>query len=349
MPSPDLLAEFCTRMAQQGKLFEAVIELTHSCNLRCVHCFINDAILPPQSSADQWKKAIDQLVDMGLCFITFTGGEPLLYGNILDLVSYAFLKGCQVRIFSNGNLVTSKEVVSEFRKAGLCYFETSIYGATAAIHDKVTGVPGSFERTMHTIEWAHDAGIAVTVKSSWLSDNWLEYHDIVTLVKKLDVYFRGSPNVMIRIGSGRENEQHRMSFDDMINFFYMDKPKEADNNRSLNEAVTTGKPVCGIAMNSLAIGPDGTVFPCNHLRVPLGNAFTYNLSDLWQHSPYLKKLRGTTKEDFRLCRGCDLEKYCFVCMGDGWAEWGDPLKPSSETCMIARARQAAEQRACGKC
>ena len=348
--SEDLLGGFLRKYVTRGKLFEATFELTHRCNLRCVHCYIDQGITTDEVSIDQWKTAIDILVEGGLCVLTLTGGEPLLRKGLIEIVDHAFRKGCQTRIYSNATLFDSYSMVKEFKDSGLCYLETSIYGALPETHDKITGIPGSFGKTVRAVEWAVDLGIPVTAKASWLKSNWHEYFKILKFIKALGVYFRGSPNVMPRLGGDTQNIDFRMSFNELIRFFEMENSvigelhgtKPVFNKKST--PLNLDKPPCGIARNTILVMTDGTLCPCNHLRIPVGNIFKDDFQDLWANSPELKKFREIKRHDFVNCDGCEYRVNCFFCMGDAWVENGDIFQPSKETCLLARARSIAEKK-----
>lgn len=340
----DLLREFSQKVADKGKLFEALIELTHRCNLRCIHCYIPQENPPPEASVEDWKKAIDKLVENGLCVITFTGGEPLLYEDLIQLISYGFRKGCQTRIFSNANLLNCMEKILEFKKAGLCQLETSIYGATARTHDKITGINGSFEKTIQAIRLCGKAGIPVTVKTSWLSLNWHEYKQVIEFVKKLGVFFRGSPNVTPRNDGNRKNLSSQMSYEELVEFYRLEQSMFPRSKIQKNNILGHGKPPCGVARLSIAIAPDGKIFPCMHIRESIGNIHQDDFTEIWKNAPMLKKLRAITLDDFNSCNDCEYRSYCFICMGDFWIENGEFLKPSKTTCIMARARYTASKR-----
>jgi radical SAM protein with 4Fe4S-binding SPASM domain len=340
MTGPDFLLEFSRRCFAHGKLFEAQIELTHRCNLRCIHCYVPQSSLPQELALETWKSVIDRLVDMGLCILTLTGGEPLLYKNLKSIIAHAFSKGCQVRLFSNATLFNNPEMAQELTKAGMCYLETSFYGATPRVHDGITGVQGSFERTLAAVRWFNEASIPVTVKTSWLKQNHQEYPQILDLVKSLGVYFRGSPNIMPRLNGDPSNQQNRMSLEELIEFYRMDVgPDTTKDSQSMR--VDMDGPPCGIARTSMTFTPNGDALPCLHLRVPFANVIQDDIAESWANAPLLKKLRGLTKKSFAACEGCNTRPYCFICLADGWQEWNDLIRPSSETCLLGKARQAA--------
>lgn len=336
---PDFLSEFSKRCIAYGKLFEAQIELTHRCNLSCVHCYLPPSHQLQETPLESWESVIDRLVDMGLCILTLTGGEPLLYRNIESLIVHAFSKGCQVRLFTNASLVRGPELVRELKMAGLCYLETSLHGATPQVHDGITGVQGSFEHTLAAVRWFTEASVPVTIKTSWMKQNRQEYPQILELVRQLGVYFRGSPSIMPRLDGEPSNQQYRMSYEELIEFYRMDRGHDVSDYCPSADLDLEGSP-CGIARTSLAINPQGDAYPCLHLRVPFANVFRDDLAESWAHAPLLKKLRNLTRKSFKACKDCDTKPYCFLCLGDGWLEWKDPLHPSSETCLFGRARQA---------
>jgi pyrroloquinoline quinone biosynthesis protein E len=342
----DLLKEFCSMMANRGYLFEAIAELTHVCNLRCMHCYVDQKGSPPELALDQWKEAIDKLVGLGLCMITFTGGEPLLYPGLRELVAHAFKRSCQTRIFTNATMLSHREEVEALKDAGLCYLETSIYGTTADVHDTVTTVPGSFEKTMRAIGWAQELGIPVTVKTSWMKHNWRQYESLVQMFKGMDLYFRGSPSIMPNWVT-EDNLSCRLTHEELV-AFYRTEARLAPPTENETRPPQAGRKVldtkpCGIATNNLNLGPDGTLYPCNHLRTPLGNITTDDVAHIWRNAEELTRLRGIVLGDYEVCEGCQYRDHCFICMGDGWMETGNVLKPSNEACMLARARYEAAQ------
>lgn len=338
----DLLAEFSAKAAAQGKIFEAIVELTYRCNERCVHCYIPSAYPSPEVSVQHWQQAIDALVAQGMCILTLTGGEPLLYDGVLDLVAYAFRKGCQVRMFSNVLRLDSQEKLLVLKRAGLCYLETSLYGAKAETHDAITQVKGSFERTTQAIRWAVAAGLPVTVKTSWMKQNWREFPQIKALVQELNVYFRGSPDIMPQFGGTTDNLRTLMSFEELVAFYRLSDRDHQSLETAAPNKPDGHKPPCGIARLSVAIDPSGTMFPCMHLRLPLGNIFRDDLQTIWATSPLLSQIRTITTADFEGCAECQYRAFCFVCIGESWGANHSFTKPSSMTCVHARARYAAE-------
>jgi len=85
----------------------ANILLTHRCNLRCFYCNTWKARVP-ELGFNEWKKILDKLRRLGVIYVGFTGGEPLLHPDVFKILNYAVEKGFIVGITSNGTLPLEK-------------------------------------------------------------------------------------------------------------------------------------------------------------------------------------------------------------------------------------------------
>ena len=84
------------------------IELTERCNLKCVHCYINQSpdnikLSKREMSKNEIFNILDQIVDAGCLWILLTGGEPLLRHDFLDIYTYAKKKGAACDNFYKWN------------------------------------------------------------------------------------------------------------------------------------------------------------------------------------------------------------------------------------------------------
>ncbi len=129
------------------------IEVTSRCNLKCLHCYAGsephrDHGLP----GDTLKKIIDEAVELGCKAIQFTGGECLLRDDLLVFVEHALNRGIRlIEVFTNGTLLT-ESVIQFFSRKGI-HVALSLHSYRAAVHDTITGVPGSFEKTLAALKF----------------------------------------------------------------------------------------------------------------------------------------------------------------------------------------------------
>ena len=110
---------------------------------------------------------IDDLADMGVPLILFTGGEPLIREDIWDLADYAALKGIKTALSTNGTLITA-DVARKIEKSGIEYAGISLDGARAETHDRFRNTPGSFNRSVAAFTHCQEAGPEKLQKPSFL-------------------------------------------------------------------------------------------------------------------------------------------------------------------------------------
>ena len=173
IPLSRLLEEagaYATRVPLEGTL-----ETTFRCNLACVHCYVNQ---PAGSRAERAKELelsrlkalVDELAAEGCLDLLLTGGEVLLRPDFPDLYLHAVRAGLRVTVFTNGTLVTDKiaDLFAEFHPACV---EISLYGMTRETYERVTRVPGSFDRCLQGIRKLHEARVPLKLKTMVLSWN----------------------------------------------------------------------------------------------------------------------------------------------------------------------------------
>jgi radical SAM protein with 4Fe4S-binding SPASM domain len=140
------------RRGTAGPLDFLWIELTARCNLKCLHCYADSAAHRQVDLPNETVKAvIDQAVELGCRTLQFTGGECLLRKDIPDLVNHAAEKGALfIEVFTNGTLLT-EPLVKFFSQKGI-HVALSLYSYRQEVHDRVTGVPGSYQKTIEALK-----------------------------------------------------------------------------------------------------------------------------------------------------------------------------------------------------
>ncbi|MEL7315170.1 MAG: radical SAM protein, partial [Cyanobacteria bacterium J06559_3] len=123
------------------------IKIVWQCNLRCGMCnHWRDQVEPPLD-LDFYKRLVDDLAELGCQKLHLTGGEPTLRPNLEALIAHASAQGILVSMTTNGTLLTPDRAHA-IAAAGLHKVNISIDSPEPAIHDRVRGVPGAWERTV---------------------------------------------------------------------------------------------------------------------------------------------------------------------------------------------------------
>ncbi len=141
-----------------------VWNVTRACNLNCIHCYARavERTCDKELTYDQGIALIDDLAEFGVPVILFSGGEPLMRRDLVDLASYAVKKGMRAVISTNGTLITPKKA-EELKQIGLSYVGVSLDGM-AEINDRFRGKKGAFKEALAGIKNCRQAGLKVGLR-----------------------------------------------------------------------------------------------------------------------------------------------------------------------------------------
>jgi len=161
-----------------------VWNMTRRCNLKCIHCYSNSADIdyPDELTTEEGKKLIDDLAAFGSPVILFSGGEPLIRKDLLELAQYATKKGMRAVISTNGMLIT-KDIAAKLQKVGLSYVGVSLDGLEKT-HDRFRGKKGAFAAAMDGIRNCREAGIKVGIRFTVNKHNLADVKDMFDLLRK---------------------------------------------------------------------------------------------------------------------------------------------------------------------
>ncbi|MFZ0378676.1 MAG: radical SAM protein [Solirubrobacteraceae bacterium] len=137
------------------------LELTQNCNLRCAHCYTNSSPECRHPRID-WQPLIDEAHVLGCHNVQFIGGEPMAHPRLQEYVRHARHVGYEfIEVYTN--LTISKpRIIEVFAECGV-NVATSFYSADRSEHERVTGVRGSFDRTVTGIRRVIEAGLPLRV------------------------------------------------------------------------------------------------------------------------------------------------------------------------------------------
>ena len=160
---------------------------TQRCNLKCVHCYAH-AIDPEgtdEIGTDKAKEIIDDLSQYGAPVMLFSGGEPLVRQDLVELASYATGKGMRAVISTNGTLIT-REKAKQLKEVGLSYVGISLDGGEE-IHDKFRGVPGSYKKALQAVENCQAEGLKVGLRFTINKRNAVEIPKLFDIIEERDI------------------------------------------------------------------------------------------------------------------------------------------------------------------
>ncbi len=171
--------------------FIAIWEVTQACGLACVHCRAEaqPLPLPGELSLAEGLSLIDQIADLGVSVLVFTGGDPLSRKDLLHLIRHGKKRGLRVATIPAATDKVTRADIFALKEAGLTQIAQSLDFSDEKKHDDFRQVPGTFKRTLQTIAWAHEAGLPAQINTVFHGGNAGDFAGLAALVQRLDVVF----------------------------------------------------------------------------------------------------------------------------------------------------------------
>lgn len=282
------------------------------CNQKCRFCYAAGQSLGKSSemTADEWKKVLDRLKQARVPMVTFTGGEPTLRLDILELVEYA--KWFVTRLNTNGVALTD-ELVKGLKAASLDSLQVTLYSADPAIHNELTGAEYHGD-TVEGIRRAVEAGLDVSVNTPLCRAN-ADYVQTLALIHSLGVRFVTVSGLICTGGAAGKHAENDLTADELLEIVQTAKAFCDDHGMEMDftspglipadrlEELGMNIPSCGACLSNMAIAPDGTVVPCQSwlgTDAALGHILRDDWKQIWNH-PACKSLRSMTDREALSC------------------------------------------------
>ena len=317
-------------MRDEHAPMSAMVEIADRCNEACVHCYQVQG-QKGELSTEEWKKIFDELAEMGVLFLTISGGEATLRKDFLELVEHARARRFAVKVFTNG-LTMTRELAARLGELAVQEVQISLYSHRAEVHDAITRVPGSWERTVNGARALMEAGCKVVLKSPLMSVNADEIDAYIDFVSGLGADYMLDPHVDPREDGDRSTEQLRI--DDETYLRARQHPRLSPGPAKKGGGALD-RSVCGACSGNVHVEANGELRPCTQLTVPVGNALE-GVRDAWSQNEEGRAIRKLTWADLHGCRECDLRPYCSRCFANAQVEAGDALGPYETACHKAK-------------
>lgn len=174
---------FSSRPDRSG-LHESLI-LTWQCNLLCHHC---RPYLPQEEdlSFDEVHRYLDALEKKGTLFLHLTGGEPLIHKDFWKIASHASRKNFALVLHTNGTLITPEQS-EKLKELNFVQVSLTVLGEKSQTHDSITGVKGSFDKTLQALKIMKNKGLDVVLTTTQLNENASEIPGMKRLARENDV------------------------------------------------------------------------------------------------------------------------------------------------------------------
>ena len=284
------------------------------CNQKCLHCYAAGQPMgeTPELSTEQWKTALELLRRANIPQVTFTGGEPTLRSDLVELVRAA--EWFVTRLNTNGRALTP-ELCAGLYDASLDSVQVTLYSAEGNIHNQLVGVNG-FNDTVQGIRHAVEAGLIVSVNTPLCSLN-THYADTLRFAHSLGVRY-ATCSGLIPSGSacGQESRATALTPEQLTDVLRqaVDTAEELGmeldftspgwlDEETLRSLGLNLIPSCGACLSNMAVTPDGKVVPCQSWLSdePLGDLLHDDWADIW-NSPRCAAIRAESAKLEHICQ-----------------------------------------------
>src|ERR1700739_1558842 len=182
-------------------------EMTQACGLACKHCRAEAMpnANPLELSTEQSQKLLNQLLQFGnpLPHVILTGGDPLNRKDIYELSDHAKSIGLEVFITPAATDQLTNDAISKLKAHGIQAMGLSLDGSSAARHDNIRNVPGTFERTMEAARHCGRLGAPIQVHTLVAEETADDLPAIYELLRTSSPGMRWSLFMLISVGRGK--------------------------------------------------------------------------------------------------------------------------------------------------
>ena len=312
------LGEYAPHMTAPHRMDLMVSAMTKNgcwhCNQKCLHCYAAGQPMGEieELSTAEWKAALDKLRAANIPQVTFTGGEPTLREDLVELVDAA--QWFVTRLNTNGRLLTP-ELCQQLYNASLDSVQVTLYAADAATHNALVGAPG-FDDTVQGIRNAVEAGLIVSINTPLCALN-PDYDATLRFAHSLGVRY-ATCSGLIPSGDalGEDSRATRLSAEELTDIlrqatatavglgmeldFTSPGWLDEETLRSLGLHLI---PSCGACLSNMALAPDGTVVPCQSWLggVTLGHILRDDWQTIWD-SDTCRTIRAESAKTEHICQ-----------------------------------------------
>jgi radical SAM protein with 4Fe4S-binding SPASM domain len=327
------------RALELGVPLNAHLDLTYRCNERCEHCYLDHDDHGEMALAEI-KTLLNQMAEAGVLFLTLSGGEIFMRMDFFEILAYARRLQFCVKLKTNGFMIREKEA-DRLRDLGVQEIRISIYSHRAPVHDAITKLPGSLNRSVAAIKFLKSRGLNVVIGNVLMSHNLADYAGVKALASELGVEVTTDPTITPKIDGDRSLLQLGIRGSQLSDVFHdpelVGNVEESCAIPDTPDASPLDYIACSAGHTYCYISPYGDVYPCVQFPLPCGNVRTQKFLDIWRNSAQLNEVRSIRVRDMPTCSSCSHIGSCSRCPGLAYME-GNMRGPSSLDCEKSFAR-----------
>ena len=294
------------------------LAITYRCNNACAHCYNARPRNYPELDTQTWKKIIDRVWELRVPHVVFTGGEPTLREDLVELVAYAQEKGLVTGLNTNGRKLADSSFLQELIEAGLDHVQITVESYNPSVHDAMVRASGAWQETLAGLRNVVASKIYMMTNTTLLQNNAFELGRILEFLAAEGIPTVGL-NALIYSGHGKEVQTGLKESELPALLDIAQRITQAHGQRLIWYTPTQycafnpmqlslGIKGCTAAYYNMCVESDGQVIPCQSYYQALGHILNDSWDSIWNH-PLSRQLRE--RQDIpEGCRHCDFLVEC---------------------------------------
>ncbi len=297
---------------------------TNACNMYCDHCY-RDAGCQAEDelSTGEARTLLEQIAKAGFKIMIFSGGEPLLRPDIVELVAYATSLGLRPVFGTNGTLLTI-DLARRLKEAGAMGMGISLDSMDREKHDQFRKYPGAWDEAVRGMRNCREVGLAFQIHTTIMDWNADEVEAITDFAVQEGAV---AHHFFFLVPTGRavsiEEESLKAEAYENILTRIMKKQQTVDIElkptcapqfmriaKEMGMKLRFGRG-CLAGTHYCIIGPKGQVQPCAYLNIPLGDVRETPFDKIWREHEVFNTLRTLDYKEG--CGVCQHKKICGGC------------------------------------
>lgn len=262
-------------------------QYNYSCNFRCQHCSIKrfqgkNGVR--QFSMADVKELFRQADEMGLARVTITGGEPLVFKDLDELVAAIDPQKFYINCDTNGWLLDENRA-RHIKSIGIDRIQLSIDSLDAQEHDNFRGVKGAYNKAIKSIDATLNAGLGIFIQTVVTKQRLYSEE----LIKFIEYFNKRGIGVFVTyakpVGAWEGNFEVLVDKNDMDYMRQLEKKYKVFTHLTPAYGLNMG---CIAVKGMFSVTQYGDVLPCPYIHVSIGNVFKEPLKDIIQRGLSIK-------------------------------------------------------------
>ena len=332
--------DFYEKWGRNYHLSRVHLEVSAPCNERCVHCYFPEFYRKGVMPRELFLRILDQCKECDVLSITISGGEPMLNPDLLFFIKECRENNFSINLLSNLTLL-SDEMLQEFIKTPLLSIQTSLYSMNADVHDSITTVKGSFEKTKRAIEILYKHNIPMQMNCPIMKQNKETYQDVLNWAREMNIEADSDYLLFGCFDGSGNNLKCRLELSELEPFVVKELDSGGSKEKGSHDVGLQDYTICPVCISSVCISHTGKVYPCEGWQShSLGNIKDTPLKQIWEESAGIKELRSLSYDEFPKCRVCKDKAFCSICLirNANESKTGDYKQVNPYYCEIARMK-----------